>query len=52
MTVRQQCTLGKDGVSEIHGFTNLSPFEQALVDDNVPSLITMAKKGSDFVKKN
>lgn len=47
-----QCTLGKDGVSEIHGFSNLTPFEQSLVDENVPALITMAKKGSEFVKNN
>lgn len=47
-----QCTLGKDGVSKIHGFSNLTPFEQSLVDDNVPALISMAKKGSEFVKNN
>ncbi|CAN0467420.1 unnamed protein product, partial [Hapterophycus canaliculatus] len=47
-----QCTLGKDGVSEIHGFSGLSAFEQALVDDNVPALVKMAQKGSDFVKDN
>nr|AIT70155.1 malate dehydrogenase [Undaria pinnatifida] len=46
------CTLGKDGVSKIHGFSKLTKFEQSLVDDNVPALITMAKKGSDFVKNN
>ncbi|CAM9434209.1 unnamed protein product [Pylaiella littoralis] len=46
------CTLGKEGVSEVHGFGNLSAFEQALVDDNVPALIKMAQKGSDFVKSN
>nr|AIT70158.1 malate dehydrogenase [Desmarestia viridis] len=46
------CTLGKDGVSKIHGFSKLTPFEQALVDDNVPTLINMAKKGSEFVKNN
>nr|AIT70151.1 malate dehydrogenase [Ishige okamurae] len=46
------CTLGKEGVSEIHGFKNLSSFEQALVDDNVDSLKKMAKKGSDFVKNS
>lgn len=47
-----KCTLGKHGVSEIHGFGSLSAFEQALVDDNVPSLIAQAKKGTDFVKNN
>lgn len=47
-----QCTLGKDGVSKVHGFGSLSAFEQALVDDNVPALIKMAQKGSDFVKSN
>lgn len=47
-----QCTLGKEGVSEVHGYGTLSPFEQALVDENVPALIKMAKKGADFVKNN
>nr|AIT70167.1 malate dehydrogenase [Dictyopteris undulata] len=46
------CTLGKEGVSEVHGFGTLSPFEQSLVDENVPALIKMAKKGTDFVKNN
>ncbi|CAM9652231.1 unnamed protein product [Ectocarpus sp. 13 AM-2016] len=46
------CTLGKDGVSKVHGFGTLSSFEQALVDDNVPALVKMAQKGSDFVKNN
>lgn len=50
--IRAQCTLGKDGVSKVHGFGSLSAFEQALVDDNVPALIKMAQKGSDFVKSN
>lgn len=44
--------MGKDGVSKIHGYGKLSAFEQALVDDNVPALIKMAQKGSDFVKSN
>lgn len=47
-----QCTLGTEGVSEIHGYGQLSPFEQALVDDNVPALVKMAQKGIDFVKNN
>lgn len=47
-----QCTLGKEGVSEVHGYGTLSPFEQALVDENVPALIKMAQKGTDFVKNN
>ncbi|CAN0171338.1 unnamed protein product [Ascophyllum nodosum] len=46
------CTLGTEGVSEVHTYGQLSPFEQSLVDDNVPALIKMATKGSDFVKNN
>nr|AIT70164.1 malate dehydrogenase [Sargassum muticum] len=46
------CTLGTEGVSEIHGYGQLSPFEQALVDENVPALVKMAQKGIDFVKNN
>eukprot|EP00903_Cladosiphon_okamuranus_P017493 g16113.t1 len=45
-------SLGKDGVSKVHGFGNLSAFEQSLVDENVPALIKQAQKGSDFVKSN
>ena len=50
--LRMQCTLGTEGVSEVHTYGQLSPFEQSLVDDNVPALIKMATKGSDFVKNN
>lgn len=39
-------------MSKVHGYGDLSAFEQALVDDNVPSLVKMAQKGSDFVKNN
>lgn len=44
--------MGKDGVSKVHGFSNLSAFEQSLVDENVPTLIKQAQKGSEFVKSN
>lgn len=47
-----QCTLGTEGVSKIHGFSKLTRFEKSLVADNVPALIAMAKKGSEFVKNN
>lgn len=47
-----QCTLGKEGVSEVHSYGVLSAFEQSLVDENVPTLIKQAKKGMDFIANN
>lgn len=45
------CRLGVDGVEEIHGYGKLSAFEQKILDENVPTLISQAQKGMDFVKK-
>lgn len=44
--------MGKDGVSKVHAFSDLSAFEQSLVEENVPALVTQAQKGYDFVKDN
>jgi hypothetical protein len=37
--------------SQIHGFGKLSPLEQKLLDENVPTLQSQAQKGVDFVNK-
>jgi len=42
-------TLGKDGVSEIHGYGTLSAFEQKGLDAMLPDLKAQAQKGIDFV---
>lgn len=44
-------TLGTDGVEEIHGFGQLSAFEQANFDAMLPELIKQAEKGYAFVHK-
>ncbi|CAM9295970.1 unnamed protein product [Chrysoparadoxa australica] len=44
------CTLGPNGVEEVHGYGKLSAFEQKMLEANIPDLITQAKKGVDFTK--
>jgi hypothetical protein len=36
---------------QIHGYGKLSPLEQKLLDENVPTLQAQAQKGVDFVNK-
>jgi malate dehydrogenase len=45
-------TLGVDGVEEIHGYGQLSAFEQANFDAMLPDLIKQAEKGISFANKN
>ena len=45
-------TLGTDGVAEIHGFGDLSAFEQANFDEMLPTLQSQIEKGVQFVADN
>lgn len=44
------CTLGKNGVAEVHGFGTLSALEQANFDAMLPDLKAQIAKGEEFVK--
>lgn len=45
------CKFGKDGVTEVLGYGNLTPYEQAWFDKMLPDLKKQIQKGVDFVKK-
>ena len=45
------CTLGPNGVEEVHSFGDLSTFEQDNFDSMLPDLIAQAEKGEAFVNK-
>jgi malate dehydrogenase len=42
--------LNRDGINQIHSFGTLSPYEQAILDKNLPTLISQAQKGVEFAK--
>ena len=44
------CTLGVNGVEQVHEFGELTAFEKENFDSMLPDLISQAQKGSDFVK--
>ena len=44
------CTLGVNGVEEVHEFGELTAFEQENFDAMLPDLISQAEKGTNFVK--
>jgi malate dehydrogenase len=44
-------TLGPNGAEEIHGYGELSAYEQKLFDDMLPDLKAQIQKGVDFVNK-
>lgn len=45
-------TLGKDGVDTIHGYGTVNAYEQKLIDDMLPDLISQADKGFEWAKAN
>lgn len=45
------CKFGKNGVEEVLGFGDISPYEQAWLDTLMPDLEKQIQKGVDFVKK-
>lgn len=45
-------TLGKEGVETIHGIGPVTPYEQKLIDDMLPDLISQAEKGIKWAADN
>lgn len=41
-------SIGKDGITEVHGYGELSPFEQANLDAMVPELTDQVNKGKEW----
>ena len=46
------CTLGPNGVEEIHSYGELSDVEEANFKAMLPDLIAQAEKGIKFVQEN
>lgn len=46
------CKFGKDGVEEVRGFGNITPYEQGWLDKMLPELKAQIQKGVDFANKN
>jgi malate dehydrogenase len=44
------CKFGPNGVEEVLGYGDLTPYEQAWFDKMVPELQKQIQKGVDFVK--
>lgn len=47
-----KCTLGKNGVEEIHDIGNVNAYEEKLIADMMPDLIAQADKGIKWAKEN
>jgi malate dehydrogenase len=45
-------TLGKEGVEKIHGYGTVNAYEEKLIADMMPDLISQAKKGVEWAKAN
>jgi malate dehydrogenase len=47
-----KCTLGKNGVEEIHDVGSCTAYEEQLIADMMPDLIAQADKGMKWAKEN